>query len=161
MIIGRPADVFQASTTSPAPPNSADRAAMSTARLRSDQVRDHAARSMADDAIHFVRPLLEEICRQAGQPRDVTVRPEPDIRCRAAVRPDVLDIPRPAPRRVHHLARPSRPTPCSPSAHIAPGHHPTASALVLQQSRTANPQVSETWPPRTHDRESGLTHMPN
>ena len=127
----------------------------------SDQVRDHAARSMADDAIHFVRPLLEEICRQAGQPRDVTVRPEPDIRCRAAVRPDVLAIPRPAPRRVHHLARPSRPTPCSPSAHIAPGHHPTASALVLQQSRTANPQVSETWPPRTHDRESGLTHMPN
>src|SRR5215470_498237 len=33
-IIGRPADVFEASTTSPAPPNSADRAAMSTARLR-------------------------------------------------------------------------------------------------------------------------------
>jgi hypothetical protein len=39
----------------------------------SDQVRDHAARSVADDAIHFVRPLLEEICRQAGQPRDATV----------------------------------------------------------------------------------------
>jgi len=39
----------------------------------SDQVRDHAARSVADDAIHFVRPLLDEICRQAGQPRDVTV----------------------------------------------------------------------------------------
>ena len=39
----------------------------------SDQVRDHAAHSVADDAIHFVRPLLEEICRQAGQPRDVTV----------------------------------------------------------------------------------------
>ena len=32
----------------------------------SDQVRDHAARSVADDAIHFVRPPLEEICRAAG-----------------------------------------------------------------------------------------------
>ena len=96
----------------------------------SDQIRDHAARSVADDAIHLVRPLLEEISHQAGQPRDVTVRPEPDIRCRAAVRPDVLDIPRPAPRRVHDLARPSRPIPSSPSAHMAPGHHPTASALV-------------------------------
>ena len=58
------------------------------------------------------------------------LRPEPDIRCRAAARPDVLDIPRPASRRVHDLARPSRPTPSSPSAHMAPGHHPTASALV-------------------------------
>jgi hypothetical protein len=38
---------------------------------------------------------------------------------------------------------------------------PLHMSAQLQQSRTANSQVSETWPPRTHDRESGWRYPCN